>query len=320
MLTHHFDSLQRAYWCLMKELDSNGEYVSSVSDPSSVGSMFGKKARDFIEIKGLSFVLRNPRNRLVASKVRKVSFGFSIANFIWLLSGENTVDRILPYNKNGAAFSSNGLYYEAAFGDRIFGTYKLWEYAKNVLISDTTTRRAEIPLFFPNDLVLLHRDTPCADSIQLMVRNGRMDFFLSMRSQSAYSVFPYDLFLFTMLHEFLSLEMNLPIGYFYYYCKSFHFYVEERDKVKNLLKEKPSKPHEMPSMCKTDHTLVNLILEQEERIRLGLYNITNDVISCGIPHYWFDLLNLLQLKLQLEREPGSPNQNEAFYHLNKLYI
>lgn len=320
MLTNHFESLQSAYWCLMKELDSNGEYVASVSDPTSVGSMFGNKVRDFFEVKGVSFVLRNPKNRLIASKVRKISFGFSIANFIWLLSGENTVDRILPYNNKGAVFSSNGLYYEAAFGDRIFGTYKLWEHAKSILNLDPTTRRAEIPLFFQTDLINRHKDTPCADNIQLMIRNGRLDFFLNMRSQSAYSVFPYDLFLFTMLHEFFSLEMNLPLGNFYYYCKSFHYYLEEQDKVKSLLLEAPMKPNEMPSMCKTDQAMIKLLLENEERIRFGLYNTSNDAVTYNMPDYWLQLLNFLPLKLQQEKGAGRIEQNEVFYHSNKLHL
>src|SRR5687767_5686829 len=96
-----YKSVQDAYINSLFDIKENGRFISSVTDSSSIGNYFGKKKRDFLELPGYSFVLSNPKDRLIYSKSRKLSFGFNIANLIWLLSGRNDVGTISFYNKKG---------------------------------------------------------------------------------------------------------------------------------------------------------------------------------------------------------------------------
>jgi thymidylate synthase len=295
---NHYNSIQDVYIESLKNIRKTGRIVSSVTDKSSVGSLFGKKERDFKELLGYSFVLTNPRNRLIYSRARKLSFGFSIANLIWLLSGRNDVETISFYNKHGNVYSNNGVYYEAAFGDRIFGNLKLWESAKELLIKDENTRRALMPIFIPNDLKMLPNDTPCASSIQIMIRDKRIDFLLHMRSQSVAMVLPYDMFLFTMLHEFISKTFKLPMGNFYYYCNSFHYYLEEETIVSDILKEDLHLPKEMEEMCFIDNKVLSDIIQTETEIRKYAAKgkqISAQILS-NLPVYWQNLCHVLNHK------------------------
>jgi thymidylate synthase len=307
-----YNSFQQIYIDALKDLKSNGNLVKSIKDTSSVGSYFGKKERDFVELTGYSFTLTNPQNRIIYSKSRKFSLGFAIANFIWLLSGRNDVETIKFYNKHGDAFSKNGIYYEAAFGERIFGKLKLLQFAKDILIKDENTRRALIPIFIPKDLMTLPNDTPCTSSIQIMIRNQKAEFFLHMRSQSVAMVFPYDIFLFTMLHELICRSLNLQIGNFNYYSNSFHYYTDETAIVEQILSEEIIETVQMEDMCKIDNELIQKMVRIERQMRLKIKNkklIHSDIFD-GLPDYWRRYFDVLYFKAcqdhQVEAQFGIP--------------
>jgi thymidylate synthase len=299
-----YSSVNEAYHSSLQILTETGRSIKSVIDGNSVGSLFGEKEREFIELLGVSFVLTNPRNRLIYSENRKVSFGFNVANYLWLMSGRNDVETISFYNKKGAAYSGNGTYYEAAFGDRIFGNSQLWNFANNLLIKDETTRRALLPIFFPDDLKNLPNDTPCASSIQLMVRNNKLEFFLHMRSQSVAMVFPYDIFLFTMLHEYMATCLSVELGNFYYYCNSFHFYKDEQSIVENIIKEEYKEAQAMEKMDMSTPKMMNDLITLEKHLRESILkkSLYYDELLSNLSPYWKRLFEPLILKACKEHD------------------
>lgn len=316
-----FSSVQEAYLSSLQYLLENGRNVPSVKDTTSVGSRFGNSKRDFTEVTGYGFSIKNPRDRIISLDSRNVSFGFCIANFIWTLSGENTVDSITHYNRNGRVFANNDLYYEAAFGDRIFGKHQLWKYTKDLLENDESSRRAFMPLFIPSDLKERPKDTPCASSIQLQIRDQSLDLLLHMRSQSAMMVFPYDIFLFTMLHEWFSVLLRKRLGKFHYYCNSFHFYNDERERVLNILGEtERSSSIPMTKMDGASKQVLDHLLDEEKRIRT-LQSAYRFEESMDLSNYWKDLLKVLARKSSIENgyEEVRYEYKDNFLY-NKLHI
>ncbi|MFA6245587.1 MAG: thymidylate synthase [Mucilaginibacter sp.] len=316
-----FNTVQTAYTTSLKEVLNHGKLVKSVKDKNSVGSYFGSKDRDFIEILGYSFILNNPLNRLIFSRNRKLSLGFGIANFIWLISGRKDVATISFYNRFGSAYSSDGTYYEAAFGNRIFGHLNLWNDAKQLLNMDINSRRALLPIFIPSDLKDLPNDTPCASSIQLMIRGGKLEFFLHMRSQSAAMVFPYDIFLFTMLHEFFSQQLNIPIGRFHYYCNSFHYYKEEEELVKRIVKE-GFYNKSMPSMDSTTFEVINDLIQIERQMRESFNGESAfDIDSLKkLPEYWAELFRVVYHKACIDHGCNTPECESRYLKLRNTYL
>ncbi|MDO8272422.1 MAG: thymidylate synthase [Gammaproteobacteria bacterium] len=288
-----FSSVNEAYQSGLQDIKALGRLVPSVTDKTSVGSHFGKRLKDYKEIIGYSFILENPRNRVITNSPRNMSFGFAVANFLWVLTGRRDVESISFYNSKGRAFSSDGEYYESAFGDRLFGTYKQWDKIKSRLLNDKSSRRAFLPLYFPQDLIQSPLDLSCATGIQFLIRDDRLEFVLHMRSQSAAMVFPYDIFLFSLLHEYFSLELGVGLGKFYYYAASFHYYNEEEDSIEKILSNNSiSDPGVMPSMDRLNNEGVVRLYNAESEIReciLGKRPFPVEVLS-GFSKYWQSML------------------------------
>lgn len=294
-----YKNLEGAYIESIEKLLLEGNSVDSVLDKNSVGSMFGTCDRPFKELLNFSLSITNVRDRLIANRCRSVSLGFSVANFFWVLLGRRDVDSISFYNRQGKVFSDGGKYYECAFGDRIFGRYPQWKQAKDLLLSDRTTRRAQIPLFWDKDLKNLPLDTPCASSIQLFIRNEKLEMVLNMRSQSAVLVLPYDMFLFTMLQEYFACSLGLEVGTFHYNAASFHYYLKEESLVRDIV-------NVSPCSVNTEMRPMELLSRGQQPILGKAFleiqsNITKHLaypswIDDEFPQYWSALFCLLWIK------------------------
>ncbi|MBA5248668.1 MAG: hypothetical protein FE834_03915 [Gammaproteobacteria bacterium] len=325
-MTNCYSNINEVYLDAIKYIRNNGLIVNSVSDDRSVGSFFGNGERPYKEVLGYSFVLDNPRSRIVTSYHRKASLGFAIANSLWVLNARSDVKSISFYNKLGKAFSDNGKYYESAFGKRIFTDYNSWNYAKALLQSDTNTRRALIPIFLPKDLIDRPFDTPCASYIHLLIRDNKLDMILSMRSQSVIMVFPYDLFLFTILQEFFTLQLNVELGKLHYYCDSFHYYLNEEELGGSIVNEQTGCNHNnsiMPHMTNLSDLQIKKIKYTERKIRDCIFKDKGFPYSSleGIDDYWRELLYVLWIKGCQEHKKKSDLQTmfkHAYLNNNKI--
>lgn len=230
-------STTEAYLYLVKLVVAEGIKVAGVKDPLSVGSNFGLRPRTFRETLCSSVGIVNPRRRLLQSATRKMSLRFAFANFLWTINGSRKASTILGFNAKGERFTENGLF-RCAIGYRMEhspGGSQL-DGVIALLRKDPTTRRAVIQFYSDTDSILLHKDTPCPLSIQFFVRQKRLHAITTMRSQSALMVLPYDLFLFTMLHEVVAVEAGYPLGIHYHCCNSLHIYSDEMAFAKDVLR------------------------------------------------------------------------------------
>lgn len=317
----YYSDINEVYHDALTEILEGGLPVTSINDIRSIGSGFGQRQRDFIELKGYSFVLTNPLNRIVSSNIRNISIGFASANLIWVLSGNSSANHITFYNSKGKVFANNDLYYEAAFGSRLFGKYQLLEQAFLILKRDPSTRRAFIPLYFHTDLISNPLDSPCAASLHFLIRDSRLDCFLNMRSQSVAMVFPYDIFLFTILQELLSQKLNIKIGNLYYYCSSFHVYKEEIEMVERIVKAKADNQlHSAIMSPMPDFT--NELLEQISKIETIFRNNNGKIIDDFylLPKYWQDILTVSFIKGSIENNFNINLNTNHISTFNYLHI
>lgn len=291
-----FESAQEAWkainFCLLRQ----GERVDSVTDDSSVGSLFGRRQRPFRELTGVSFRISNIRKRLIVSEARKLNFAFLFANYLWTISGSNRIDMITHYNKRGACFSDDGVTLASAFGARLFSSSAhQFDKVADLLRRDPYTRRAAIGLFNDEALASHSKDVSCALALQFLIRDGLLNCIVFMRSQSAAMVMPYDLFLFTMLHEAMAARIGRKVGWYQHECASLHFYEDEVGMVNNIYGERGSgQSLEMPSMTSfSEHDRVELI-ETERQVRehipmtsyAGLSSIKTILSSTSLDQYW----------------------------------
>ena len=275
-----FSSFNSALKAVLTNIDKAGDDVPSVQDQTSIGSNFGSRARPFRELRSSGFSLTNPRSRVPDRAIRPINVPFALANVLWVLAGYDRLDWIDRYNPKGRQFSEGGVILEGAFGPRLFGKSEgTVAHCVRLLTEDRSTRRAVAPIFLPTDIIKPKRDTPCAALIQFFVRKDQLHMLVMMRSQSAFSVMPYDAFLFTMVMEYIAAKLGVELGMYHHVCGSLHVYEDERAAMRlNIARGQQSvAATTMPPWILRGPSEIETILEVENELRKRLKPLSSAV-------------------------------------------
>jgi thymidylate synthase len=121
------------------------------------------------------------------------------AEAYWILSGDDRVETIAPYNPNISAFSDDGVKFFGAYGPKIHSQI---DYVVAKLCADKFSRQAGLTIWRENPPKTL--DVPCTVSIFFNIRekeDGRnfLNVNVFMRSSDIWLGVPYDVFNFSML-------------------------------------------------------------------------------------------------------------------------
>lgn len=295
-MVESFNDVTEAWKFALNRVLSDGTIVRGIEDPLSIGSGFGERKRDTKEIICDSFRITNPRKRLVHSQIRNVDLGFAIANSIWALTGSNKLASISPFNPRGSAFSDDGETLFSAPGYRIFSSVSgnQFEALISRLSSDPTSRRTVIQMNTSADLIRDTKDASCVISLQFLIRENKLVCITNMRSQSALMVLPYDVFLFTMIHEAVASRLGVDLGVYYHTANSFHYYMDEEAFLFDVLKETAHSPSvamaPMPRFTKDTALALKGAMEEISRNVATGSNEYVDGADFGLESYWVELL------------------------------
>jgi len=263
-----YPSFAHAYVAAIDALLRTGQRVAGAANPRSIASGFGTGARPIRELQGYGFRISNPRRRALDVSPRAADRVFPAANLIFTLAGGHEPEMISAYNPRGRQFTEDDSRYEAAFGARLFSPGHQLAHGRMKLADDLFTRRALAMIYDPEDTLMDRRDTPCAIGLQFFARDGRLDCVCFMRAQSALMVMPYDVHLFTMLQEWLAVELGLELGAYTHVSGSFHLYEDEAARAEQLL-QGVSESCEMPPMSSAGPEVARWLIDTERRWRLG---------------------------------------------------
>jgi len=246
---------------------------------------------DAVEIRGALLKLSNPRARLSGTETKGTIFS-CLGELLWYLSGSDDAMMIDYYIKDYSRFAEPDGRVHGAYGPRLYslrGVNQI-ENIRKILKRDDS-RKSVIQLFSAEDLEKEYKDVPCTCTIQFFRRGGKLDLFVSMRSNDAFVGLPHDIFSFTMLQEILARDANLEVGNYSHAIGSLHLYDSDRTKVQAYLDEGWQTEVQMPSMPKGDPwPAVHQLLSLEEALRMGLPPSVEDM-----PAYWRDLGSLLHI-------------------------
>src|ERR1700688_4271437 len=202
----HFQSVDEAQAFVLRSLLSTGLPAS----PRGLSTL---------ELFPFGFTLQNPRRRCLTIEARRWSLPAAIGELAWHLSGSTELDFIARYLKRWRSINRNLPVIEGScYGYRIFGSsggsnQSQWRRLVELIRADASTRRGVLNLFDP-EVALDPRaaDSPCACSLQFIVRGDQLHQIAYMRSNDAIWGLPYDVFIFTMLQELLACELGLELG------------------------------------------------------------------------------------------------------------
>lgn len=205
------DVWEQAYAALVKQAE-NG-WSSDSRDGEVVG-----------EICDAVFCVEDPTRNIVSSVVRKMPMRYAVGELAWYLSGSNKVSDISRFAKKWVDISDDGVTNNSAYGYRIkekFG-FDQWKYIKSMLTKDPNSRQAIIHIKDANNAKT--KDIPCTVYLQFLLRDGKLNLSVHMRSNDIWMGVPYDMFSFCFLQMLMAMELGVEIGTYTHYAGSLHMY------------------------------------------------------------------------------------------------
>jgi len=259
-LLPEFDSVDEVQAWLLSALLRDGEAVSP-------------RGMETRELTGIAFRLRNPRRRCISSPARKFHLPLAIGEFAWHMRADDDVAGLAYYAKRWRDFAEDGHRITGScYGSKIFRARgeiaSQWTRLKKVLHDDPFSRRAVLLLWDDSGLDSGALDVPCTSTIQFLIRNSRVHAVVAMRSNDTIWGVPYDVFLFTMLQEYLACELGLDVGEYTHFASSMHLYQRHYDLASKILAE-PLASFEMPAMSDPWQLDAFLLCEREIRENLS---------------------------------------------------
>lgn len=192
------------------------------------------------EIPGHQIVV-NARHPVLLVPARKLSYRFMAAEAYWILSGDDKVSGIAPYNARIAAYSDDGEQFFGAYGPKIMGQM---DYVIGKLLTDPDTRQACLTIWRENPPPT--KDYPCTIAMVFSMRAiphsmvRAVDAHVFMRSSDAWLGLPYDVFNFSMILHYVCSRLCVK-GIFaephdvYLTMASSHLYEQHYDDAWEIL-------------------------------------------------------------------------------------
>lgn len=239
------------------EPTASAVWIKLLSDIMLMGNTVSPRGQLTKEILQHTIAL-NMREPVVKVPLRKLSYQFMAAEAFWILSGDDKVETIEPYNKNIAQFSDDGKTFFGAYGPKIVSQLA---YIVEKLRGDKDSRQAGLTIWRENPPET--KDVPCTVAIWFNIRNDLLNCHVFMRSSDAWLGIPYDVFNFSMLGHMVCALYNtnndpyrevFPVicpGTLYLTAASSHIYDRNAVDVANIL----ASPIEVYSESPTPETL-----------------------------------------------------------------
>jgi len=193
----------------------------------------------------VALVLENPLSCLYKNPVRSSQKKYVAAEMLWYFMGRNDVAFIKKYakfwesiqNEDGTANSSYGNLLFTQLNEHGFSQY---QWALMSLQKDKDSRQAIMHFNLPSHQYITNKDFVCTMYGIFQIRNNRLNFTVSMRSNDVVWGLPTDVAFFTVLQNHLCKQLrstypDLRLGTYTHIANSFHIYEHHFDLINRML-------------------------------------------------------------------------------------
>lgn len=293
------NSAQELYTHVLEAI-YDAEDVGSVCDPKSIGSAWGTRERPTRELRHVTLVLENPRNRLIHCPLFRLEEAIPRA-VLCTLSDVTDLSTVSFYNPKAHEFSDDGKTVPSNYGHRIrnLGEVDQIESVVALLKQDPNSRRAVIHIHATGDSDL--RYAPCVDSLHFLIRNGALECQSFWRSENALTLLPINLFEFTLLQELIASELNIPVGPYAHTVTSLHHYLEDTNRLQQTLEALGGNQIPDPMEPMTPHSLrqIEILRNFEEELRLQISNGSAEFSE--LSNYWQHIAGIMAYAIAKKR-------------------
>jgi len=216
----------------MINLNLDTGYAELVKYVLDTGRLVHPRGQMTLEIVNANLCVINPRERIVTHQGRKMNLAFGFAEFLECASGQNSLSAVLPFAPNMAKFSADGVTVDNAYGPRIVNEgFNQIDAVCEKIRQDVSTREAVIQIYRAEDILHKGPSIPCTISLQFLLRQGKLECIATMRSNDVVWGLTYDIFVFTMIQEYISMKLGVELGVYYHNAGSLHLYVDRDFKI-----------------------------------------------------------------------------------------
>ena len=201
------------------------------------GRIARPRGKEILEVPQKTIII-NMERPVIKSKIRMLSYRFMAAEAYWILTEDDRLESIAPYNKNISVFSDNGSTFFGAYGPKIMAQLP---YVISKLHSDSDSRQAGLTIW--RESPPESKDIPCTVAMFFRIVEDRLDAHVFMRSSDAWLGVPYDIFNFSMVAYYICGSYNydhglrlLKPGKLYLTMASAHLYKHNLDDAKAVVK------------------------------------------------------------------------------------
>lgn len=212
----------------------NWTWLTLLQDIRDLGALTEPRGQRTLELPQHTIVV-DMRRPVLTFPPRKLSYKFMAAEAYWILSGDDRVETIAPYNPNIAQFSDDGKTFFGAYGPKISDQM---EYVLDKLTSDPDTRQAGLTIWRESPPAT--KDVPCTVAMFFNRRQGKLNAHVFMRSSDAWLGVPYDVFNFSMVAHSICArlwqrEVVVSPGKLYLTMASSHLYERNWDEARSCV-------------------------------------------------------------------------------------
>lgn len=213
--------------------DFNDSWLDTLDEVLKHGAMVAPRGKLTRELPQRTIAV-NMQSPVLSVSRRQLHYKFMAAEAYWILSGDDTVAGIAPYNKRIEAFSDDGEKFFGAYGPKIV---EQMPYIIKKLNIDPMSRQAGLTIWRESPPET--KDVPCTIAIFFSARGAnKLNCHVFMRSSDIWLGLPYDVFNFSMLTHLVCGSLNrtrkpdyLEPGTLYLTAASSHLYEANWDEA-----------------------------------------------------------------------------------------
>ena len=183
-------------------MDFSRTWLNAINDILSNGDPVAPRGKMTREMPQRTMVV-DMRRPVLRIPDRSLSYKFMAAEAFWILSGDDRVETISPYNSRIKDFSDDGERFFGAYGPKIKAQSP---YIVEKLMADEDSRQAGLTIW--RECPPQTKDVPCTVAIFFSIRSGKLNAHVFMRSSDVWLGVPYDVFNFSMLSHFVCGLLN----------------------------------------------------------------------------------------------------------------
>lgn len=204
------------------------------------GDEVAPRGQATVEVSPFAFELTDPTQCLVLQKARRLNYAFVVAERLALMTGDSDPEMLCHYVSGLRQYLNDEGCFDGAYGPRVRPQL---DYAYEELLRDSDSRRAVVSIYSATDQ---HEsvDVPCTLTLQFLIRSGRLDLIVNMRSSDLFLGLPYDVAQFAFLQEVVAGWLAVPVGRYIHWTASAHVYNKDRVRVAFVL-ESPGDWHSL---------------------------------------------------------------------------